>query len=261
MSDEEVQEGWFNQGDDPEPEEATDRGFRKRFWIPYDNHDEAKNKRIITFVDDDPFRLYEHTVRIQGSYETFTCSQGAGEEYEPCPGCYAVPRNKRPRRDRLGYVTVIVETSFIAKDGTEVSNYRRLFPMKGKMLKIFLEKQKDRGGSMRGTRWKVWRTSDKSYSIGDDWSFLDRIEGISETTTFEEVAKILARHYDIKDRDGVAIPEVEKFDYMAMLKPDKPEINKQIMGMVDGVDVSTAGAPVGSEGGPGAPVGSKVDYK
>lgn len=246
--------GWYQQDDSPEPEQPSDRGDRKRFWL---SADKGKNKVTICFVDDVPFRIYEHDAKIAGHWgNRFTCTQGAGPEYEPCPGCYFVPRNEKPNRYRIGYVTILVETPFTAKDGTEVKNYRRLFPMKGKLLKRFLTYKEDRGGSLVGTRWRLWRTGPKAHNVGDDWSYLDRIPGIEPHTDPTEARKIIAKHYDLKDRDDVPIPEVDPFDYFEMMQPQSPDTINALLGVQSG-ETQSEDRP---EEAAGAPTGSQVDY-
>lgn len=260
---EETPSGWYQTGDEPEPKgsEFTDASWRKRFWL------RADDSCIICFIDDDPFRIFEHNARIGGEWgNVFTCTSGLGEGYEPCPGC-PPPRSikKRVNRYRAGFVTIVSEAEFKGQDGTIIKNIRRLYPMKKKLLtKFTVYKTEDRGGSMVGTRWKVRRTSDTSHAVGDDWTFIDRIEGIDPEKLTEgspeaieqahaEARRIISRYYDMKDIEGVPIPEASPFDYINLLKPQKAaELNATL-----GLHLRQEEP---AEAGPGAPVNPKVRY-
>lgn len=138
-----------------------------RFFVPQDKD------ASITFLDgnladgvlDIPF-FYEHNVNMNGKWNNFfVCTQ----DEEPCPICEG-----GSAASYVGIMTVIDHSEYTSKkDGKTYRDQPRLFVAKRDTIKM-LQKIAVKRGGLRGCRFDVTRTGDKSPSVGSMFDFSEK---------------------------------------------------------------------------------------
>lgn len=140
--------------------ESAQKGKFQRYWMP-DGADGT-----ITFLDGDlsegildiPF-YYEHQIHMNGSWRNwFICTQ----DEEPCPICEG---GHQP--SYVGVMTVIDHSEYTSKkDNKTYKDQIRLYVAKRDTIKQ-LQKIAGMSGGLRGMRFNVSRTGDKSAAVGN----------------------------------------------------------------------------------------------
>lgn len=138
-----------------------------RFWVPKDK------EASLTFLDGDlvdgvldiPF-FYEHNINMNGKWGNFfICTQ----DEEPCPVCEG---GNQPAY--VGVLTVIDHSEYVSKkDGQVHKDNIKLFVAKRETIKM-LQKLAVKRGGLRGCRFDVSRTGDKSSSVGNVFDFTEK---------------------------------------------------------------------------------------
>lgn len=153
-----------------EEKKAEMRGKNQlfRFWVPKDAEGE------ITFLDGDlvdgvldiPY-YHEHQVNMNGSWNNyFICTQ----DEEPCPICEG-----GTGAAYVGILTVIDHGEYTSKkDGLTHKDKIKLFVAKRDTIKL-LQKQATKRGGLRGAKFEVSRTGDKSPSVGSAFEFVEKM--------------------------------------------------------------------------------------
>jgi hypothetical protein len=147
---------------------AAKGGNLFRFWVP------KNGEAIITFLDgnlingilENPF-TYEHQVNMNDSWNNhFICTQ----EEEPCPICEGGANSSY-----VAYFTVIDHSEYVSKkDGQTKKDNLKLFVAKKDTVKL-LQKQAAKRGGLRGCKFEVGRTGDKSPSVGSSFDFVEKL--------------------------------------------------------------------------------------
>lgn len=149
-----------------ERKKEMEKGKLYRFWLP-----EGKDGSF-TFLDgnmaddilDIPF-LYEHNVYMNGNWKNwFICTQ----DTEPCPICEG---GGKPYY--AGFFTVIDHSEWTDKQGVKHRDEVKMFVAKRDTIKQLLKLSAKRGG-LRGCRFDVSRTGDKSPSVGNVFDFVQK---------------------------------------------------------------------------------------
>jgi hypothetical protein len=169
-----------------------------RLWIPKDN-----SKEII-ILDDDPFCVWEHSLKINGKWKgnEFTCRKGLPDDPR-CPLC-----SSKANRYYIGFLTVLDHTGFKDDDGNWHKNLRRLFPMKLETLKIYA-KFKERKVSLVGWKVECTRTSGRNIAaIGNSFEFIEKVDPFTDEQFF----------YESRLEGGKKKPP-EIFNYKELFKP------------------------------------------
>ncbi len=153
-----------------------------RFWIPKDGAGE------ITFLDgnlvdgilDIPF-FHEHQINMNGSWNNhFICTQ----DEEPCPICEG---GSSP--SYVGVLTVIDHSEYVSKkDQKTHKDNVKLFVAKRDTIKA-LQKLAVKREGLRGCRFDVSRTGDKSPSVGNMFDFTKKYTEQQLQAAFKEKAK------------------------------------------------------------------------
>jgi len=180
---------WFSTGsdaaenalskDDKKKEErkAAAEGELWRWWM------KPGEEKFLTFVDGEeanglqvPFIYQEHQQKIDGDYRNwFTCIDGMVTEEGKklrCPLCQA---GNNPYL--AAAFTVIDHTEWTSKKGDKTGkDDLKLFVCKSQVLKMLRKQMKKKGGSLRGCKYEVTRTGDKTPNTGDVFDFEDKIE-------------------------------------------------------------------------------------
>lgn len=199
-----------------ERKKAASSGKAFRFYIP------EGASTSITFLDGDlndnildvPF-LYEHNVNMNGHWRNwFICTQDS----EPCPICEGGGRNYY-----AGFLSVIDHSEWKDKQGVLHRDEVKMFVAKRDTLKQLLKLSAKRGG-LRGCRFDVSRTGDKSPSVGNMFDFTEKYSEAQLKQMFGDKAK------------GIDFDTVLQEEYM-----DAKELRKLGFGSLN--------APVGSEPG------------
>lgn len=139
-----------------------------RFWVPKDKDSS------ITFIDgnlvdgvlDVPF-MYEHNIMQNGKWGNFyICTQ----DVEPCPICEG---GSSP--SYVGMLAVIDHSEYVSKkDNLTHKDNVKLFVAKRDTIKQ-LQKLAVKRGGLRGCRFDVSRTGDKSPSVGNMFDFIEKL--------------------------------------------------------------------------------------
>lgn len=170
-----------------------------RFWMPPNSE-----RRIIVLDEEPDFYRYEHALlneRGRGAQKyTYTdCMEDTGN----CPICDASPDN---RPYYALYLSVIDLEPFTTRDGEEVQWSRKLFVVKSGMQRQWA-RQFERGGSLRGKVFDVFRDNDKSPVTGNQIEVADE-----EPYTEEELGEFVREWTDRDNKvheDDCSVP----FDY------------------------------------------------
>lgn len=148
--------------------EVAAKGNVFRFFVTKDK------EASITFLDGDIVDgvldttfYYEHNLNMNGKWGNFfACTQ----EEEPCPICEG---GNNP--SYVCVLTVIDHSSYVSKkDGQTKKDNIKLFVAKRETYKM-LQKLAIKRGGLRGCRFDVSRTGDKSPSVGNVFDFTEKL--------------------------------------------------------------------------------------
>jgi len=162
-----AEESWYSTGyDDMKREEdrvASSRG-PNRYWM------KEGTSRDIVFLDDEPFSIYEHNYRADGSWKNWmTCMRGIRDE--------AVCDDKLGTNNRsyVGFFTIIDCSEYTDKQGNSYQYEMKLLPAKMRVLKKF-KRKKDERGSLIGCMYRVTREDSRSPNVGDEFEFKKEVD-------------------------------------------------------------------------------------
>lgn len=202
---------WFDTGFSKAHKETakdvTNNDKQRRFWVPKDG------TQSIIFLDNFdwrseisgenvpvvPFALYEHQVQVDGDFRNphfFTCS-GRG-----CPLCQAKYTKKR-----VSLLSVL--NLWTDKEGKARATKQILPMFDGTALLI--EGKKEKKGNLRGLKYSVSRTEDKSPRVGNDYEYEENVGD-----------KILEMFPDV-DLNPYTLTAEEALEYYKNLFMPKPE--------------------------------------
>lgn len=148
--------------------EQSAKGRVFRFWVPKDK------ETSLTFLDGDLNAdgvldiqfFYEHNINMNGKWGNFfVCTQ----DEEPCPICEggAYPAY-------VGLLTVIDHSEYVSKkDNMTHKDNVKMMVVKRDTVKM-LQKLAIKRGGLRGCRFDVSRTGDKSASVGNVFDFTEK---------------------------------------------------------------------------------------
>jgi hypothetical protein len=200
----------FNEAEQVAAQEKARREKRqlgKRFYLKDEPGDDPENPRnegeVIIIggvvnpetseITSDPFALWEHFIELpNGDKENYTCMrrlQGG------CPFC-----DKGIRRTYVACFSILDCHPWVDDEGNLHEYERRLLVAKQDAIAAFNERRKLRG-TLVGSHWKVIRTGERAFSIGDMWEFLNHVN-------LNEIVK----------QDGTA-PDITVIDYRKALAP------------------------------------------
>lgn len=172
---------WFVKGDDPQRDSFIKNASSSsviRFWLK-----NGETKEIV-FLDDARFGVYEHTVQLNGKWDTFTCSGSL------CALC-----GHGKERAYVEYYSILDLTPYVAKTGQKKDFSRKALGLKKEAAKIIANRRETCGGSLAGKKFRVTRIGDKSPASGNDFEFVKEVD--------------LTR----------VPPEYKAYDFMDALKP------------------------------------------
>lgn len=197
-------QGWYQSGF-PTDEQfsqiaSASRKAPRRFWLP-----PSKSCKVV-FLDDNPFCVWEHNLKLNGSFRNwFTCRLGF-EENATCPMCDAMRTgNKSIKRIYTGFLTMLDVTGWKTDKGELVKNQRQLYPMGVETLKR-IRVIKHKKTTLVGAMFDVTRTGDKSPGCGDMWDFIKYVDPFKDESFF----------FHSRMENKMKAPEV--FDYQEMFK-------------------------------------------
>ncbi len=150
----------------------------------------------ITFLDGsldkegdlDIFMFYEHTLRLNGEWENFVCTNEADQSV-PCPIC-----ESGDKASLVGVLTVIDHTPHTIKRGPNagkvIKNTRKLFVAKRGSIELLRKLGVKRGG-LAGCTFDVIRGDDKTPAVGSTFDFVQKFTNLGE----------IAEKYGLKTED------------------------------------------------------------
>lgn len=191
--------GWYQKGvDDESLNKAKKESKRQpsRLWIP-----PTESKKIV-MLDDEPFCIWEHQLKISGSWKNwFTCRKGADPKDPVCPLCVS-----KSNRYYVGFVTVLDVGGWENDRGEKIVNTRQLYPMRMKALEKF-KIIKQRRTSLVGAMFEITRSNKDAETTGDMFEFIKEVDPFKDEE-FWHMSRL----------EGKKKPP-EVFDYMELLKP------------------------------------------
>ncbi len=232
-------QSWYNtgyDGVDREKERIARSQGPNRFWM------KEGTKKEIVFIDDEPFSIYEHNPKINGSYRNqFTCLRDVTD--------MAVCCEKLGERSRsfVGYYTVVDITPVADEKAKKYQYEVKLFPAKLKTLGMLRRKKQDRG-SLIGCMFNVHRDTAKDPNCGSEFEFVREanLEKLFEAATYRgrklaEVYKEAMEKIETMNRlkevfqleigsNGLIAPKVSTFNYLELLKPRDPKDIRLLLG-------------------------------
>ena len=238
---------WYQKGYSGIPKEQQrleEMQGPQRFYVP------AEKQKEFVFVDDDPFCLYEHNPKINGSFRNWiTCLQGASDD-AVC--CKILGPNTRYY---CGYYTIVDCSKWKDQKGNEHQFEMRLIQAKMRTLKKFERKKTDKG-TLVGCLYRATRDDDKAPSCGDDFDFVKEadMEKLFEVTCYRgeklsalwaeaeqkpEAMERIVRTFQIEPENGKLPKIVPAFNYFNVLKPKNP---KELKLELAAADTSSNGA-------------------
>ena len=183
-----------------------EQGKLWRFWMP-----EGADRQI-TFLDGaldedgllDIYMFYEHTLRVNGSWENFVCTADV-DQTQPCPIC-----EKGERASFVGVMTVIDHSEHTVKKGPNagkvIANTRKLFVAKQGTIRLLTKIAAKRGG-LAGCTFDVSRMGDKEPGVGNQFDFVHKFG------SYEEIAA----QFDL------SVEDVQPADYAEEIRYRTPE--------------------------------------
>lgn len=178
-----------------------------RFFVTKDND------ASVTFLDGDladgmldiPF-FYEHNINMNGKWGNFfICTQ----DEEPCPICEG---GNSP--SYVGVLTVIDHSEYVSKkDGQTKKDNVKLFVAKRETIKM-LQKIAVKRGGLRGCRFDVSRTGDKSASVGNVFDFTEKLSNEQLVKLYGEKSKAIG-YEELLATMYMPAPELRKLGFGA----------------------------------------------
>lgn len=164
----EANERIMKEQQDVQESKKKEWGKPRRFWLL------PKESTTVILCDDDPKCTFEYDVCINGKWGNFfTCTRRINGEDLWAPHTEKI----QMKRSYMGFLTVIDETEYVAKNGTTYSHNKKVLPLTSKSIEAFKTRKANRGGSLVGCKFSVTRTdADKSLRIGDVWDFLETVD-------------------------------------------------------------------------------------
>lgn len=171
-------------------------------------------KAKIIFLEHPYVWLYEHSINVDGRWETFTCTS----DKETCPLCM------NGNKSSAVLVTSIIDTrkTISSKTGKEYQYQKALLVLKGKALKAMM-RQFLEGGKTDLTHYtmEVERDTDKqSVACGEFFTLGKKISVPS--------LEALAKKLDLDPKEYL-----KPYDYMTILAPKSDRELRIIVGMPD----------------------------
>lgn len=174
-------------------------------------------KAKIIFLDHPSVWLFEHTYKVNGNYDQFTCT----DEIETCPLCMA-----NVKRAPILVATVIDCRKIKSEKTGKVYQFQKaLFVAKGKAIRAMLRQYLE-GSKLDLTNYAldVERDNDpKSVSCGE---FFTEDKRVSVASLEKIAAKVNADPKDAKEY-------LKPFDYMSILAPLSDTDLRRIVGLGD----------------------------
>lgn len=190
---------WFEIGWQPPPPKLPKI---RRFWLP------RGSKRRILFVDENPFRFWEHNYYTEElgwrNYEVCTLPLGK------CAFC-----EMNISKSYVGFLTIIDLDGWTDRSGRSHKNEKLLIPLKTEGLEI-LKIKKEKYGLARCI-YEVYRLdTENSKASGDSFEFLEKVDD-------EKLKELL----NVKDEDFQKL--LVPFNYEELFKPKPYEIQVEIL--------------------------------
>lgn len=199
---------WWKSGFEAQKEaydyDDSQKGPR-RFWMP------AETEKRVLMLDDEPQMYWEHIFKHGGSWQN----------YEPCKirnrldnDCVVCDRYPDRKPSFVGMLSCISMTSWETKGGKEFCYGRELIIAKmgskdkpGMLKKLDrLKKQHD---GLTGGIFNLYRAGGKTESIGDEWTFIEKIPKDKIIAKGKEMLKEWAKRVNksIDDPEKYVTPE------------------------------------------------------
>ena len=168
MSEENVTPKWFKSGFeslDSMPDTSAGK-TQRRFWMP------AEKSAKITFLDSEPFCIWEVNMNLNGSWRNwFTSLKSMGQE------CPLEEAGFRPYY--VGFLTVIDHSEWEDSKGVTHKDDVKLYAAKVSTMKK-LKRQVEKHGPLGGCQFDVYRSDKKSAAVGDEFDFVGKIDVASQ---------------------------------------------------------------------------------
>jgi hypothetical protein len=190
-----------------------------RWWL------KNETEGMLTFLDTPSFFFDEHNIRMSdGKFQTFTCTQDAGE---------CIPCQTGHHPSYAIAATAISHKEYTDKKGVVHNNEKVLVILKGKAREKIKKQLERRDGDLRFCTYIVSRgATPTEASCGEDWEFRKRLSR-------EQLVQL--KPEGAKGAGGKPMSDEEyltPYDYATVLAPQPASKLREIFGI---------DAPVGSE--------------
>jgi len=232
---------WYNTGFDSiaaEKDRLARLGGPDRLWIK-----EGSPTRSIVLLDDEPFVIYEHNWRANGTWRNWTTCLADTSDVLPC--CDKLtPRN----RSWTGFFTCIDCTERKDAKGNSYQYGLMLLPTKLQTAEL-LKKRKESKGSLVGAAFNVTRITADDPNVGNDWEY-DRpadmeklfkvaqykgkkiVDLYKEASENPDVLKRLQYTFALSLTEGKIAPKLVPFNYASILAPKSVTEVRQLLGSI-----------------------------
>lgn len=215
---------WFDTGksavDRANQKGSTKNTSTQRFYL------KSGSEATIMFVDGD--NTEEEPI---GNFKehNFDSNTGFWPNFCTCVGAARCPVCKEGIRpyDAWPLTIVQIRPSWTGRDGVEHKFERKLLVAKKEAMQRILRHLAQRRGLV-GTIWNIYRTTDRAYTIGDDWQFITKIGGDGQLAPAQrrvemgnpfDIAVVGSDGREISIHVEVPIENLQPFDYRDLLKP------------------------------------------
>jgi hypothetical protein len=165
----------------------------------------------VLFIDDMKFFLNEHKLSVKGKYVFETC---IADTEGDCP-------LDDGNRSSMTFVSTILLLAYSKKNSEELiyldKPFKKLYACKKGNANRLLRRQKE-WGSLRGKKFKIWRSSDsKGENTGTDFEYIKDVD-------LEQLKQVAPEGFD-------ADQWIAPFDYKKIFKPKSADELRQIVGI------------------------------
>ncbi len=218
-----------------------------RFWM------KAGTSREIVLIDDEPFCIYEHNPKANGTFQNwFTCLRDSADDPVCCSKLGAKSRYY------VGYYTIVDLTESKDAKGNSYQYELKLLPAKLGTLTIIKRKKADRG-SLIGSLFKVHRDKEDDPNCGSEFEFQREadLEKLFQVANYKgkklpELFGKLHEHADNLRRmqevfqlqlaEGKVVSRVPPFNYPELLAPKTSRDLRDLLGSVTHDDKAAGGS-------------------
>jgi len=231
-----MQTGGLDNVDKLPPSTSLRPKFANRLYLPVD-----KGTQLV-LLDEDAVNIYEHGVFIQGDKGSMkmkvTCvSPGADPVPDKCRICNAMIKDERIVRKYVAYLSCI-DLAVFNIEGRTITHTRKMVPLNHQAAKM-LKRRRESFGSLRFAMFKVYRNQKTSPQVGDDWTFMKKVDprGFQNSPRIKMLIESFGKQGKTISPKEAWQMLIAPFNYAEELEPTKQKVDYFLgyLGIGDGV--------------------------